>query len=232
MTTLVPQVPASALDGAADLAAVIKTLADRKVTAAPEKPSAAPKVVPVKAEAKAAISRLNDELASTELPSERRALSLLEQKELLALGSDAKAAEKALKVAVAAVKTSVFNHFDVGLEADNYADELPVDEKTGHYLVENELEVSGTGKKFVRQLSQGSPTVTGDALRKLYDEGKISRRQYYQATYRPEVRPVNEEGLLDLLKSKPELLDVLAEVITPGTVTASFWIRDVKDDDA
>jgi hypothetical protein len=232
MTALVPQIPASVLDGAEDLATVIKNLADRKVTAAPEKPAVAPKVVPVQKAALAALNRLSDELTTTELPTERRALTLKEQRELLALASDAKSAKKALDMAVAGVKTAVFNHFDVNLEEDNYVDELPVDPKTGHYLVENQMEVPGSGKKFVRQLAQGSPTVTGDALRRLFEEGKLTRRQYYAATYRPEVRPVDEDGLLDLLKTKPELLDVLAEVIIPGTVTASFWVRDVTDEDA
>jgi hypothetical protein len=32
------------------------------------------------------------------------------------------------------------------------------------------------------------------------------------------------------LKRDPKLLTALADVVTPGKVTASFWVRDLKKD--
>jgi hypothetical protein len=229
MTSLVPQA-GQTVEKAKSLTDALKTLANRKPAASPQKASEAPRVVPVSPEAFDAISRLSDELRAVELPSERRSLTVQERVALMELADDAKKAKQATEDAVAAVKTAVFNHFDVGLEEDE--DALPLDAKGEHYLVAEELPVPGTGKKFVRQLAESAPQISAPKIKKLWDEGKISRSVYYRITRQPVVpREVDEEGLLDELKRNPELFSVLGEAITPGRVTASFWIRDTEGDD-
>ena len=231
MTSLVPQAQASALDGAADLESVIKTLANRKVKSVSERPSKAPKIVPVTQTQRDAISRLNDDLSSTTLPLTRRLLNETELAQTLALASDAKLAIKAATVAVDHVKTAVFNHLDIGLETDNDASDLPSDAK-GHYLVDGEIIVGDTGQRFTRETRQASPALTEAGLKQLLNDGKITRAAYMRMTQHVEApRVLNEDGLLAELKRNPELLEVIAEVIEPGQVTSSFWVRDVKKED-
>jgi hypothetical protein len=233
VTTLVPQAQASAPDGAADLDSVLKAIAARKPASAPEKPATAPKIVEVSQATRDAITRLNRELSTTVLPSERRRLSPTELIELSRLGTDAKLVQKGVEQAVAAVRQAAFNHLDVGLEADNDPETLAdyLDSKNGHYLVEGEQEIPGTGKRFVRQLAQSAPIITAAELKKLWEQGKISRALYYRLTKKVEVpRELDEDALLDELKRCPEVADKIAEAIQPGKVTASFWIRDVSSE--
>jgi hypothetical protein len=232
VTTLVPQAQASAPDGAADLDSVLKAIAAKKPSSVPEKPTTAPKIVEVSDATKTAISRLNDDLSTTHLPSERRRLSPTELTELAKLGTDAKLVQKGVEQAVAAVKQAAFNHLDVGLETDNDPETLAdyLDPKSGHYLVKGEQEIPGTGKRFVRELAQASPTITATDLKGLWEEGKISRALYYRLTRKVAVpRELDEAALLAELKKNPRVADLIAPAVQPGKITASFWIRDIKE---
>ncbi len=211
-----------------DLSGLLKRQLDQKPVAAPEKPSKPQNVVPLTQEARDAISALSGLLEAVELPSERRALTLTEQIDLLALGSTAKKVEAAVKKAVAAVKQAVFFDFDVALEEDQDPEQLPLDGEEKHYLVKQEKVVGDTGQRFTRELAEGAPVVAAIDLHELWQQGKISRADYYQATRKPDLpRETDEEGLLELLNKKPNLLPVIGDVVQPGKVTASFHIRTV-----
>lgn len=231
MTELVPQTQASAPEGAADLATILKRIANTKVASEPERPVGDVKVVPVPKGTVEAISRLNSVLKTVKLPSERRRLTKAEQTKLISLGSDAKLVEKTLKTAIQSVKTAFYNHLDVGLETDNDVDGLPVD-PAGHYLVAGSMEVPGTGKKIVRQLNSGQAQITEAGLKSLYEKGQITREQYRNTTKHVDSpRVVDEDGLLEEIKRDPNLMAALAQIVEPGKTHSSFWIKDVDAED-
>lgn len=229
MTDLVPQQEQENLQALADvlnLQEILTRIADRKAAAEPEVPHKAPQVVPVSPAQQKALQHLTRDLKDTVLPDERRVLTTEEQHSLIRLGADAKAVEKTVKVAVAAIKTAVFNHFDVRLEEDKDEEgilDLPYDPDSGHYLVDCELVVEDLDLKFSRELRQASPDLTAEHLLSLYEDDKITRKDYLDATR--QVRVVDEDGLMKVIRRDPSILLDIEEIIEPGKVTASFYIR-------
>lgn len=227
MTSLVTQnVDASS---ATDLESILRNLANRKVTEVPAKREAAPTgsaVVPVADKTVQAIARLNERLATVELPTSRRLMLAEELVSATNLGLDAKIVKKGAEDAVNAIKAAVFNHLDVELEDTSNVSDLPVD-KSGHYLVEGELDIPGTGQTLSRELKQDAPTLTEQSLWRLVEQGKLPRKTYYRITKKAR-RNVDEEALLEELKSNPVLESVIRDAIEPGKVTAAFWIRPTK----
>lgn len=226
MTKLVPQNDDLKVEDTDTLETVLARVASRKVAAEAEVPHKTPKVIPVSPEQQKALQHVTRDLKATNLPADRRALTEEEQRELAVLGRDVKRSEKILSVAVQALKTAVFNHFDVRLEEDNDPEDLPVDQKTGHYLVAGELGVESEGLRFIRQLSPSAPDITADNLLDLYEDGFLTRQEYLKATR--QTRVVDEDGLMDVIRARPEVLADIEPILTPGKVTASFHIREVK----
>lgn len=229
MTSLVPQdeIEIELHDGST-LYEILTKAASQKATAEPETVAKRPKVIPVSDKAQAALKHVTDDLKGTKLPSTRRALTHEEAVELIKLGVDVKAAKKTLEGAVAALKTAVFNHLDVHLEDDNDLEDLPLDEKTGHYLVAGEIVVPEVGLRFTRELREKAPDVTENHLLDLYESGEITRAEYLKATR--SIREIDEAGLLKLIQARPEVLEALVEILDPTEVTAAFLIREVKKD--
>ena len=229
MTDLIPQI-----DEKADLTSILRTLTDQK-----SKPNVAEfrskdtKTVEVRKGALEAIEALGELLRTVELPSDHRTLTREEMVQAAELAIKAKLTGTAVKNAVEAVKDAVFTHFDLVLEdaegaKPGEASEL-VDENTGHYLVGQEVFVPDVGKRLCRELKEDAPTVTAKDLKTLWEAGKISRRDYLAATKHVDIpREVVDEQLAALLKRKPELLEVIAGAVTPGKVTAAFWVREPK----
>lgn len=228
MTTLVP----TQNTDSQDLDAILRTLADTKITKAPESVSKLPTTVQVTPAQIQAVRSLYGILETTEVPSERRTLTGFEHKNLMDLVTTAKAARSAAERAEEAVRTAVFNHFDVELESmpGVSRDDLPRDVK-GFYQVAGELEVDGLGKRFVRELAQAAPEITARDFKELRDAGLISRAEYYTVTRKADVpRVVDEDGLLAKLKD-PKFAKIVSEVIRPGKVTNRFFVRDIKKED-
>lgn len=228
MTQLVPQASDLVVKDDDTVDTLLTRVAARKAVAEPETPHKEPRVIPVSEVQQNALKHVTRDLRTTNLPSERRLLSPAEIADLITLGVDVKASEKTLAVANAAIKTAVFNHFDVGLEMSNPDEELPYDEKSGHYLVKNELVVEDKGLRFCRELKQGSPDLTADHLLALYEDGKMTRAEYLKSTR--QIRVLDEDGLMAVLRKRADFLEDIEEVIEPGKVTASFHIREVKKD--
>lgn len=227
MTQLVPQTPDTLeVQDEDNLSTLLTRVASRKVVAEPEVPHKTPKVVPVSPAQQKALQHVSRDLKVTELPSERRLMSPTEIHNLAVLGKDVKTAEKVLSIANAGIKTAVFNHLDVGLEISNSGEDLPYDEKSGHYLVGGDVVVEEAGLRFCRELRQGSPDLTADHLLSLYEDGKMTRTEYLKATR--QVRVLDEDGLMKVLRTRADLLADIEEIIEPGKVTASFYIRDIK----
>lgn len=226
MTQLVPQTDELTVKDDDNLASLLTRVASRKVVAEPEVPHKEPRVIPVSEAQQKALQHVSRDLKVTELPSERRLMAPTEIHNLAVLGKDVKTAEKVLSIANAGIKTAVFNHFDVGLEISNPDEELPYDEKSGHYLVNCELVVEEEGLRFTRECRQAAPDLTADHLLALYEDGKMTRAEYLKATR--QVRVLDEDGLMNVLRKRADLLEDIEEIIEPGKVTASFYIRDVK----
>ncbi len=233
MTDLVPQ----AVSPDADLTQILNSLAP-KVDArkAVEKASKPSNTVAVSTKAEKALEALSDLLKTVEVPSERRPATVEERAAMMRLASTAKDTVPAINAAVDNVKRAIFNHFDLILE-DLWDEEklatVPVDPKSGHYLVKQEVEVPEEGgKRFTRELQKSAPQVTAEALRQAWKDKLITRQDYMDATKHVDVpREVVPEQLADLLKRKPKLLTVVKDIMEPGKVTAKFWVRPPKTED-
>jgi hypothetical protein len=216
------------------LADALRKLTDQKSTPNAELvPVTQTNPVEVTQTALTALEDLSVALKTVQVPSDRRLMTPEEQFDTAELAIIAKKATKAVDTAVSSVKEALFNHFDVALEEMDESEELladyPVDKAGAHYLVGQELYVPGVNKRLVRQLAEKAPTIQPQDLKSLYESGAITRAEYHQMTSNiPKVRPVNQDGVMALIKSKPEILAKLASAITPGDVSARFVILDPK----
>jgi hypothetical protein len=174
-----------------------------------------------------AISAFRSALKTVKLPSERRTLTLAEQRRVMRLVDTAKATKASVDKAVDAGKEAVFNHLDLTAPDGDYDTD-----KNGHLLVKQELPVRGTDKRFTRELREKAPSLAVEDLHRLMHAGKISRDLYERITYIPTVpRVVDEDALFEALKADPKLVEVLSGAITPGEVTSSFNVRPLKKGD-
>ena len=224
-STLVPQ----ALDKG-DLTEILKALTDAKPSAKDVQTVSKPSnTVAVTQEALTALSALSDLLKAVEVPSARVVATPSQRSSMMELASTAKDVVPAINAAVDAVREAIFNHFDVLLETATDTSEFAKD-KNGHYLVKDEVIVPEQGgKRFTRELREQAPTVTAKDLRQAWQDGDISRADYFAATKHVEVpREVVPEQLVDLLKRKPKLLPIIGKRITPGSVTSAFYVRPPK----
>lgn len=156
--------------------------------------------------------------------TERR---LLDQSEIDALNEERvqlDAMEKYITARKAAHRAMIFNHLDVEIERD-CGDAVPEADDKGHYVLPGEVYTTG-GHRFTRELRKGSPELTAEALRNVEDEfdDSVFSHEDYLAMTTP-VRVLDEEKTLILLRTKPELVEVLARASKPGKTTASLYRR-------
>ena len=230
MTTAVPavQIPADA-----DLEKILRLLTKQKTTAKdPVAVAEATKAVEVTEKAREALVTLYELLGTVELPVDRREMTPEELEAAADLKETANQATQAVAKSIEEVRNVVFNHFDLWLEAEEGAkpgEASYEQDDDGHYLVKQEVFVPSRNVRLTRELAENAPKVVAKDLKTLSEAGKITRADYYRATKRPEVpRVVDPEGFAQLLKDKPELLEVISGAITPGTVTGKFWVRPPK----
>lgn len=207
---------------------MLRRISAAKAVAEPESPSGELKRVQVDPKALMALQNLTSLLTATEFPTEPRELSEVEQKAYVELATESKLAIKALDDAVEEVKQAVFGHFDTKLLQDTPEADLPKDPEYGWFLVENEMEVPGTGMRLKRELAETQPQLTAANLKKLHEEGKITREDYYGMTVHQDARAFDADAFLSYLKKKPKVIEKLADIIVPGKITARFWVRPVK----
>lgn len=202
-----------------DLASVLKRgikKAEKDVEPVVHEPT-----IVISPETKKAVRSLAKAIEELDLPTERRALSTPEQKKILSTLTQVKSVDKLVKDTTAAIKVAAFNHLDISL--DDSDEEIPTDSK-GYYLRSGEIRVEGEKKRISREVRSPAPYVTAEGLMSLVEQGKISKRDYLKATRKPP-RVVNEEGLLDLLKSKPELMDAMSEIIQQDASNVAMYLR-------
>lgn len=214
-----------------DLTEILKRLTNAKPTEveAVQSPSKAINTIQVTETATKALTSLRDLLGAVALPSTRREATPSELEAMAELVKTAKAAVEAVNAATEGVREAAFNHFDVSLEEMVGPDgEVDADiDRKGHYLVKQEIFVPGQNVRLTRELREQQPKVTATDLRTLWKSGQITREDYMTATKHVDTpREVVNEQLAALLKRKPQLLPVIAGAITPGDVTAAFYVRE------
>lgn len=164
-----------------------------------------PKAVAVTVEQQLALSRLALLVSTIEWPTERRALSVDEEKQL----GDVLEAVKAVKGLVGEAETSLrialFNHADQVLEGQSAIDPSTPRDAKGFALVPFE------GRGWKRTVNAGTPAADAEVLREMDANGEIEHADFLAAT-RP-TRVIDEGGLLKLIARKPHLLGKLRRAI-------------------
>lgn len=129
--------------------------------------------------------------------------------------------DKYIKSRKEAMRVMLMNHWDVEVEASGVKADL--DDKR-HYLTAEEAPRTDGSKKWVRQLSEGSPSVTADDLRDVVSEDGFSHEDYLACT--TQVRVLDEEKTLIHMRSNPEVVvEALRQAAQPGRRTASVYHR-------
>lgn len=180
--------------------------------------------VPVRADQTTVVALQATTVLEPVTVTERR---LLEQTEIDALNEERvqlDVMEKYIAARKAAHRAMIFNHLDVEIERD-CGDNVPEADDKGHYILPGEVFTTG-GHRFTRELRKGSPELSAESLRAVEDEfdDSVFSHDDYLAMTTP-VRVLDEEKTLILLRTKPELVEVLARASKPGKTTASLYRR-------
>lgn len=122
------------------------------------------------------------------------------------------------------IRTTVFNHLDVLVEQEGLDEDAERD-KDGHYAVAGEVAIGDVTTKFVRQISQRSPSITEGSLKALVDDpdADFTHEDYLSMT--SPVRVIDENKVMLVLKKRPDLLPAIAKATQPGGKTASLYQR-------
>jgi hypothetical protein len=223
-TDLVPVADAAAkaeivraLAGGESVESIIERLAKPEQPAAVEARAKVPPLVPLKPAQLAALDALIDVYGKVH-PAEARELSGEERVTLLA-ERDAVSALAALKSRVETIREILANDLDriaertgqAFAEARNGHPATPRSD-SGHYLLEGEVSVPGTGRKVTRTLRGGKVSITDAALRAAYDAGHLTRKQYLAVTV--ERRVFDPAKLPAAVVADPALAQILAEHAT------------------
>jgi hypothetical protein len=208
-----------------DLTALIQKLTSRKVEVPAETPAVASAPVALTPKAKALFKRTAKELETTSFPTTRRVLTDEEKLSIMKLHVDVKAAAKEYEKAVQAARTAVFNHLD--LEVEEAGIEAEIDSQ-GHYLASGTVVVPGSEYVFNRQLHEGTPEITTEALQDLVEDGILTQEEYDGMTYQVVTDILDVDALLAKVAERPELTDALATVINPGKPVNHFTFTKNK----
>lgn len=188
-----------------------------------EVPVTLPSPVVLTPEQRYAIERLPAAVEAP-VPAEKRTLTPGEVIELIEERACLDAVEEAIKRRKEAIRTTVFNHLDLEVTDPD----APIDEH-GHAIAPGSLTVPGLNKRFAREIRQGSPVLSADALElQVSDEdGSIFTRDDFLACT-TQVRVVDEAKVLLHLRRNPSIVGAIKEATSVGRSTASLWVRKSK----
>ena len=227
LAVLVTQAIEKINSGALSMSDLLKALAPNAVAEGkPSTPTPAAAVIS-EDERKALVKVV--EVFGQVCPTEKRALlapevdALIEEKQCL--DTVKKMAEKRLKDGI---RTIVFNHFDTEVEAgEDFDAEQAERDKSGFLLTDGEAPGTGsTGKKFTREVREGAPTLDVDGLKALAEDPEFedfTHKDFLAMTR--QVRIVDENRVMEVLKKKPTLVTVIAQATKPGKKTVSLNLR-------
>lgn len=186
-----------------------------------------PKKVELSDKVRQAVERFPTTIEHAITPTERRALTTEEVIILLDEREDLDLIEKVIKERKEAQRVAVFNHHDVTLEAKgaDVTKDLDVSED-GWYVVKSGVASPKHDKGFVRQVQEGSPSLTAEALEKLIGEHGFTKEDYLACT--TAVRVLDEAKVMLHLRKRPEIVTALQEATTRGKTVLKHALGKVE----
>lgn len=174
-----------------------------------------PKKVELSDRVKQAVEGFPATIEQAVTPTERRVLTaeeierLLDEREVLDL------IEKVIKDRKEAQKIAVFNHHDVTLETTQGIDVTQFDvSDDGWYITKSGVGSPKHDKGFVRQVQEGSPSLTAEALEQMIGQHGYTKEDYLACT--TAVRVVDEAKVMLHLRKRPEVIEALREATVRG----------------
>ena len=184
-----------------------------------------PKRVALNERALAAVDSFPALIADAVCPEERRTLTVDEVRSLLVERENLDLIEKVIKERKEAQRVAVFNHHDATLEASGDTSDVDID-KDGFYLVPGGVGVPEYEKGFVRQIQNGSPSLSADALLEQVGIGDFTHEDYLACT--TAVRVIDEAKTLIHLRKKPEVVAAIREATSPGKQISKHALGKVQ----
>lgn len=182
-----------------------------------------PKPVVLTPEARQGIDLLPSVIDGAVTPTERRLLTQDEVASLMAERIIIDNVTKVLEGRKDAQRAAIFNHLDAELEQMGQAD-AERDAK-GHFTVKGEVSVPETGRKFTRELRNGSPSLDAESLLALVDDPSVAWTHDDYLACTTQVRVVDEAKVLLHLRKRPEAVAAIAQATKLGSTTASLYVR-------
>jgi hypothetical protein len=166
---------------------------------------ALPKQVNVTADQRLALAELAELAGKIGWPTEHRALSDGERDQLGTFLTKVKIVKKLVADSEAALRTTLFNDFDVRAEIAGRVDDTTPRDDNGHYLIPD------VGPGYAREPKAGTPTTDTDVLRDLVEKGDLEHSDFVAATVA--TRVIEQGRFLRLIGKKPHLLSTLSRGI-------------------
>lgn len=182
-------------------------------------------VAVISPELKTALRRFTEVYGAVVLDSRRD----LTEKELVALYDERHvmdALNKVINDRKEDIRKMVLNALDVRFEQTGQ--EASVDSK-GHYVVNGALNVPKTHQQFSWEVSEGTPSPDVDAFKSLADDPEIeeiNHQDYLDVTV--QTRVLDEDKLIEKIKSKPALVKYLDRFVKAGTPRGALYLRKQK----
>lgn len=189
-----------------------------------------PKPVRMTDKLRTALHRLPEVFGRVQ-PEQRRQLTSDELAEAYAEYEVLKEIDNLLETRREALKEVVRNHMDLIAEAQGLAGEGTPTDKNGHYVVASRgnperTYIPGTDVDFSREYRSGSPNVSEELFRDLYEQGEISREDFLAFTV--EKRVLDNNKIMTSVTKRPELLKVLARITVPGRPSTGLYVRKTR----
>lgn len=209
-------------DGSLSFGDLLKHLAPPPPT--PVVPAHAPVPAHITDEQRLAINKL-DTVFGKVVPTDRRKLQPVE---VTALVEEKRTLDQLKKLAEdrhEGMRTTIFNHLDIEAEEAGVASDTTPRDKRGHYVLPGEaLGAPGTGKRFTREVREGSPSLDAEALKKLVGSLDFTNDDYLEMT--TQTRLVDEHKVMLALKKKPSLIQVIKAATRRSEPTAAINLRN------
>jgi hypothetical protein len=202
---------------------LLKTVAPKP--AVPDLPPPMPTVAVITHAQRAAIERL-PEVFGQVVPTEARKLQPVEVRALVEEKQTLDQLKKLVEDRHEGMRTTIFNHLDIEAEERGIAKTARRD-KRGHYCLKGEcLAAPGTGKKFTREVRDGSVTLNAEKLKALIGRSDLefTHEDYLEMT--TQTRVVDEHKVMQALKKNPSLINVIREATDKGDPVASLYLRN------
>lgn len=128
------------------------------------------------------------------------------------------------------IRTTVMVGMDAEAEAEEGFDrETTLLSEDGFYIEGRKLGAKGNEQCFSREVRKGADFVDVAELARIADSGEIEGfdKKLFNNVTRP-ARVFDEEAALQLLRKKPELIDVILAATRPGKSTIALNVRKAK----